>query len=216
MPRTRLSAVTLAAGDLLRYAATASQAFFAACLVVQALPAQARYFLPFIPRNAAFITGTGATKIMGPWMGRPAALGGWMMELTGILISHKAFLLLAALSAFPTYRFLWRAMEPSPIPEGETRDAALLPVLAFITLAGVQPVQDLAARAFAAVHLRSIKKSLGPWETPPGYAWWEDGQWQFAAWVISIFVLFPGCGKRTGAVSRLERKFGAAVHMCVL
>jgi len=186
--------VTLAAGDLLRYAATASQAFFAACLVVQALPAQARYFLPFIPRNAAFITGTGATKIMGPWMARPAALGGWMMELMGILISHKAFLLLAALSAFPTYRFLWRAMEPSPIPEGETRgaggqllrellrsclsgavlaggvraafaaagrslpDAALLPVLAFITLAGVQPVQDLAARAFAAVHLRSIKK----------------------------------------------------------
>ncbi|CAE7774555.1 unnamed protein product, partial [Symbiodinium sp. CCMP2592] len=192
--QTRLSAVTLAAGDLLRYAATASQAFFAACLVVQALPAQARYFLPFIPRNAAFITGTGATKIMGPWMGRPAALGGWMMELMGILISHKVFLLLTALSAFPTYRFVWRALEPSPIPEGETRgaggqllrellrsclsgavlaggvraafaaagrslpDAALLPVLAFIALAGIQPVQDLAARAFAAVHLRSIKK----------------------------------------------------------
>ncbi|CAE7528537.1 unnamed protein product, partial [Symbiodinium microadriaticum] len=192
--QTRLSAVTLAASDLLRYVATASQAFFAACLVMQALPAQARYLLPFIPRNAAFITGTGATKIMGPWMGRPAALGGWMMELMGILISHKTFLLLTALSAFPTYRFVWRALEPSPIPEGETRgaggqlvrellrsclsgavlaggvragfaaagrslpDAALLPVLAFIALAGVQPVQDLAARAFAALHLRAIKK----------------------------------------------------------
>lgn len=192
--QTRLSAVTLAASDLLRYVATASQAFFAACLVMQALPAQARYLLPFIPRNAAFITGTGATKIMGPWMGRPAALGGWMMELMGILISHKTFLLLTALSAFPTYRFVWRALEPSPIPEGETRgaagqlvrellrsclsgavlaggvragfaaagrslpDAALLPVLAFIALAGFQPVQDLAARAFAALHLRAIKK----------------------------------------------------------
>ena len=98
------------------------------------------------------------------------------MELMGILISHKTFLLLTALSAFPTYRFVWRALEPSPIPEGETRgaggqlvrellrsclsgavlaggvragfaaagrslpDAALLPVLAFIALAGVQPV----------------------------------------------------------------------------
>ena len=53
-----------------------------------------RFLLPFIPYNASFITGSGATRLMGPWIGPAAGMGGWMMELMGVLISGKTALLL--------------------------------------------------------------------------------------------------------------------------
>ncbi|CAJ1341813.1 unnamed protein product [Effrenium voratum] len=112
--RCREAALLFAAADFTRFALTAGQGFFAACLVVQALPPLAKYFVPFIPFNACIMTSPIMLKALGPFLGPPASLGGWVMELGSILLKRQLALLLLALGALPLGRFLWRALEPSP------------------------------------------------------------------------------------------------------
>ena len=53
-------------------------------LAKEALPSLAKRLLPFIPFNASLMTSDRALKLMGPWLGPIASIGGWMMELVSV------------------------------------------------------------------------------------------------------------------------------------
>eukprot|EP00929_Paragymnodinium_shiwhaense_P071302 TRINITY_DN36263_c0_g1_i1.p1 TRINITY_DN36263_c0_g1~~TRINITY_DN36263_c0_g1_i1.p1 ORF type:complete len:949 (+),score=189.92 TRINITY_DN36263_c0_g1_i1:52-2898(+) len=125
--RRRQASLLFAGGSLCATAVKFAQVYFAAALVVSAVPEKiAKLIAPGLSASASVLTGNGAAGFMGPFMAPLLSVGAFTLQVLGVVLGRRSGSLFLAFLGPQLARFALSATAPSPRKAGSGGGIAAL------------------------------------------------------------------------------------------